>query len=779
MNTNLERTEKGATLFISLIALTLGFSLVLWIAEISLRNFRTTDRHLIQEEAFFAAQGAADAIVADFNQGFKQAKSAALPADLDFITWLESGSWSGLAQAVKPVTDTDEIKTSIFVPTWEGRAFNGATINRARVTRTTTGTFAKGYLVTLRVEVEATSSLSTSPNDLITVTRLFSATNAAEFGGAEFALLTENISCTFCHLNVSTLPLKKNLEEPEVLMLEDKDTKVKEEHYRRALVGTTKYLNVRFDGADTEIHGTLYVGKGVTVADHGKASSLQAFADKDTELRMAELFPGDVQESNNVKRATFKSNGKGKAKLKKAKISASNTEQGQPLYDQYPFEGDYKMDKQFPSPFPDVGDQDGNGAKNRIIDSAELEAERTSSTGKLTVKHYQKIAYNSDEKFANKEYSYSDNKLPTPLTGDLPIDIVTGEKNNLILIGTKENPIKIDGQVMIEGDVVIKGYITGKGMLKATGNIYMPSDVLYNNSNVGTPGEIFAKDNTVGYAAGGSIIIGDYISKVLGSNADFDNGKVEPGTPEGNTGFVTYAAEQIAIYNREELTRTLRDVPDKDNTSLTVGSDFNKPNPMYDPTYTPRYYTMYPNTPAYAFIKDGGQGARFDLTTKTWITPEAPTSFSSHQMLISDIPASVKSPLVTPKKMSLHPNWISPENMLQLIASEEAKRIQEFDGKPFRIDGLLYTNNAIISIQRRRSQTMKNDGTWEEHESSHRGKMEINGSIIAPDLGVLVTNGFNINYDRRVKSLLNVKAKSPVWESKVNGFSRFNGPIVP
>lgn len=761
----------------SLLAVMVGFALVMWISEISLRNFRTTDRHLLQEEAFFAALGAADSITADFSQGFSSAKSKALPTDLDFITWLEEGPWVGLKQATKPINETDTVVSTIFLPEWEGRAFNGSTINRARITRVTTGSFAKGYLVTLRVEVEAYPAKSIDHQAAITATRLFSATNTAEFGGAEFAILTENISCTFCHLSVSTLPLQKNMEVPEELEIEDKVTKKKEKHYRRALVGTTKHLNVRFNDADTEIHGTMYIGKGVRVTDHGKSSSLQAFADKDTELRMAELFPSDVQESNNVKRATFKSNGKGKAKLKKPKIAASNTEQGEALYDQYPFEGDYKMDKKFPSPFPDVGDSNGNGADNRIIDPVELENAKSTATGKLTATHFLRVPYNTDTMYSVKKYTYDDNKMPIPNVTDIATEIKTGEKNNLILTGTPENPLRIDGTVIVEGDIIIRGRVTGTGMLMATGNIYFPSDVTYNNPEAGTENEVFSKDNIVGFSAGGSIVIGDYISKVLGSGGQFDAGKPEPGTPEGNSSFVTYAAEQIAIYNREELTKTLERVPTVDNTSLTNSSDFTAPNPLYDPYYCPRYYTLYPDTPAYAFVKDGGTGARFDLTTQSWITPETPTNYSANQLPVASIPQSVTNPSVTPKNLSLHPNWISPDNMLQLIANEEKTRINEKDGKPFRIDGLLYTNNAIISIQRKKSQILSETGTWEIHESSHRGRMEINGSIVAPDLGVLVTNGFDINYDRRVRELLNVKAKSPVWEGRINGFARFDGQL--
>jgi len=334
----------------------------------------------------------------------------------------------------------------------------------------------------------------------------------------------------------------------------------------------------------------------------------------------------------------------------------------------------------------------------------------------------------------------------------------------------------LDGNIVIEGDVVIKGYVTGKGLLKATGNVYIPNDLMYNNKGVGTESEIFSKDTMVGLAAGGSIVIGDYISKVTSSGAQFDLGKPDLATYE--TSFSNFTNQQLAIYNREELTRTLKRVPGKGGQELSQDSSYNIDNPVYDPSYTPRYYTMYPDTPAYAFIKDNYQGAKFDVNQKSWITGEIPYSIVGYQMNIAQVPNTIKNQEVKPQNISIHPNWISPQNMLEIIADEEAQRKGTLDGKPFRIDGLLYTNNAIINVQRKFSQTKKS-GTWERDVSSHRGQMEINGSIIAPDLGMLVTKKFNINYDRRAKVLLNEKIKTDDWIGEVTGFARFDGPMTP
>lgn len=48
---------------------------------------------------------------------------------------------------------------------------------------------------------------------------------------------------------------------------------------------------------------------------------------------------------------------------------------------------------------------------------------------------------------------------------------------NLILEGTKTNPIVIDGDIWVEGDVIIKGYVQGLGGLYSGRNVYLAGDV--------------------------------------------------------------------------------------------------------------------------------------------------------------------------------------------------------------------------------------------------------------------------------------------------------------
>lgn len=50
---------------------------------------------------------------------------------------------------------------------------------------------------------------------------------------------------------------------------------------------------------------------------------------------------------------------------------------------------------------------------------------------------------------------------------------------NLVLVGTYDNPIRLDQDIFVEGDVVIKGYVEGKGGIYAGRNVYIAGDVIY------------------------------------------------------------------------------------------------------------------------------------------------------------------------------------------------------------------------------------------------------------------------------------------------------------
>lgn len=77
-----------------------------------------------------------------------------------------------------------------------------------------------------------------------------------------------------------------------------------------------------------------------------------------------------------------------------------------------------------------------------------------------------------------------------PIGGDWSKDKVTPERaaftspvieGNLVLVGTKDNPIKLDGDVYVTGDVVIKGVVEGQGAIYSGRNVYVAGDITYKN----------------------------------------------------------------------------------------------------------------------------------------------------------------------------------------------------------------------------------------------------------------------------------------------------------
>jgi hypothetical protein len=100
------------------------------------------------------------------------------------------------------------------------------------------------------------------------------------------------------------------------------------------------------------------------------------------------------------------------------------------------------------------------------------------------------------------------------------------ESGNIVLVGTVQDPIVIDGPVVIRGDVVIKGKITGQGVIYAGRNIYIADAVTYVNSPGSAQPNPEAEQtwfnnnkdkDLVAYAASENIVFGDYTSKTGGT----------------------------------------------------------------------------------------------------------------------------------------------------------------------------------------------------------------------------------------------------------------------
>jgi hypothetical protein len=429
---------------------------------------------------------------------------------------------------------------------------------------------------------------------------------------------------------------------------------------------------------------------------------------------------------------------------------------------------------------------------------------------------------------------YTSNTLPN--SGSSTIN--NGHKGTVVINGTEADPIVLKGRVVIEGDVMISGHVVGEGQIYASGNVYVPGDLKYKNvpGKFGT-GQLPSGqevNNLMGLVAGGNIVIGDYLSSVThwdsGKPEFYRSGVPEPGKrithktsshPDGATPTVfknpytdlngikanvdgvggddeiynmaNFVVEQLAVFNRQEMLKTLPNLPKKPsgtfdptdaaNYTIPNNTSNNTPNSVYDADYIPRYYSFYkhdtanPSTnPIPLYLHSG---TSWDSSKKRWNGAGDPHGYGWIRNL-DEIPSSVMSPATTKKNvLNIHPEWMDTSTMMQLLSNVEATRPNE----PRQLDGLLYTNNAIFAIERKRAQKYDSgSNTFSKVNSKSGGKMTVNGALIAPDMGILVTNAsggsaFTVNYDSRVSGYLPLESPANRFDITRQGFVKNFGAI--
>lgn len=118
---------------------------------------------------------------------------------------------------------------------------------------------------------------------------------------------------------------------------------------------------------------------------------------------------------------------------------------------------------------------------------------------------------------------YSDDSARTRISS-----VDSTHDGNLILVGTPDNPIRIDGNVFITGDVVIKGVTTGRGAIYSGRNVYVAGDLGYKDGPR-EPGpdedpddvareNLAANKDELRLAARSNIVLGNYTNLDDGGN---------------------------------------------------------------------------------------------------------------------------------------------------------------------------------------------------------------------------------------------------------------------
>ncbi len=285
------------------------------------------------------------------------------------------------------------------------------------------------------------------------------------------------------------------------------------------------------------------------------------------------------------------------------------------------------------------------------------------------------------------------------------------------------------------------------------------------------------------------------------------------GNAWGSSNFANFTIEQMSYFNRNELTKVMPKLPTQDPTkaaSYTGTSAVTNPN--YDPTYIPKFYSLYPYVapvknasgvittaapnPALAFIYSG---STWDNTAGNshWNGTDDPHGYE-YMTGVDDMPAGSLGPGAAMKNViNIHPSWITPDNMMRVISDEQDKHVSviadpvhgdsnsAYSVPDRRIDGILYTKNAIFAIDRKQYQAYNATTGYSKAASKSKGFMQVNGALIAPDTGILVTGdgsnnsindknnrqAFIVNYDARAKTYLNLGSQD------FKGFSNWSNPI--
>ncbi len=602
-----------------------------------------------------------------------------------------------------------------------------------------------------------------------------------DFDGFEYGLLANNVNCVFCHSQFDSVDRYYN-QDPNGFG-----------RFDRIKIGTLESLMLRHDmdgidwyitdqDSDSFVAGSLYV-RGAATDHHGSAIGNWANLtfkpfEFDAKGKIIQDIWGDMSVDSFAP-------------------APQPLKPFENLYVDYPTDyGDMvdgSLPVAFPAPIPDNGGVDPStglktnaGASNKLVDDSEFFAVAQKAEGAITAGIITTVGPGETVDTV-AEYSYA-------LTVGNTSSVQQSVGSNLILSGTKQNPITIDGTVAIDGDVIINGWVKGEGSLIVRGNIYIPTDLQYLDGKKYLSSDLpgaptgprtfgISQDgtkNALGLAAGGNIMIGDYSKpaalQVDGTYVVPDKYAYVSGDSDGEWNFVL---AELSLFNRAEWAKTQPFLPGpgEDKASPTV------PNPDYVAGYVPRYYTFGEgdNVPIYNL-----GDIYFDATTGTWVgDEEVPLSWNLDMLSVAD-PDDTANPLLynldgTPKAVvrQLTPTdgWITDWMYKLSIEYFEDSRVL-YD--PMRLDGLLYTNNAIFSLTHR--------------ISPMAGRMVVNGALVCADLGLLApgfpnpsgvgtknnppgspyATGLQLNYDRRVKDMLNVanpwqvKIKRTLWNPTAN-----------
>ena len=537
------------------------------------------------------------------------------------------------------------------------------------------------------------------------------------FQGMEYAMLSNNLNCAFCHLNVDDAARIYN-DDPSLFG-----------SFPRVRVGTLDTFQSRHGTGGSRLAGTLYLGDKAVYSD---GLPIDDWASLDLKSRRFDAY-GMLEES-------------GAGDLLDQDLDPADPVTPDPLENLYLEYGaddtplvDGFLPEQFPAVFPDDGGFDPvtgaallEGSGNRIVDEAEFVSSTESATGSLSGGAIEVVAPGASVDTAGGVDELADDM------GLASLGATT--EGSVVLIGTETDPILLNGEIAIDGDVVLVGFVKGTGVIKARGNIYLPSDVTYLDDGVGDPDRTFGisadgTQNAMALAAGGNILVGDIFHPRWG------NGEVTSGTDSS----FSFVWDEIAAFNKLEWMKAQPMLPGSEDDNRDPSS-YSQPNPYYaGPDFVPRYYTFGPDSPVPILAGTGF----FDSDLGIWRGPELAGSWGSWSLIVAD-PNDPGDPYLygadgTPKAalstLLGSDGWITEEMLQELLSGFLGERDED---EPLEIDAALYTGNSIFGLVSPRV------------EGTRAGELLINGAVVAGDIGLLAPRSLDICYDPRSASLLDI-----------------------
>ncbi|MAB79082.1 MAG: hypothetical protein CMJ89_06980 [Planctomycetes bacterium] len=675
-----------------------------------------------------------------------------------------------------------------------GKRFNDVNIDAAHLVRRDVGDSTQLYLTvqasTTRGEDIVNPILNRAVQQAFTV-------EPADFAGFDYALLANNVNCIFCHTSIDSADRywDTNASDPEA-------------QYEHVQVGTLESLLVRHnaDGntyslndfdADSYIAGALFL-RGIPALDDGNpipswdSLSLMGY-EMDSDGFIVEAFGGLTPVSLDP---TLPTDPLGNLYLdyptNYAEMSAAGV-----------------LPVNFPAPFPDDGGivaatglPDPSAADNRVIDDIEFDRVAQEAYGEITAGIIS-LFDESDVIDTPLDYAGAVGPNGGNSSGMASVGSAAHE-GNVLLTGWPNNPIEIDGSIVIDGDLIIQGHIKGEGTIYVRGNIYIPSSLMYADGVDEQSLRTFGLDaegntNALGLTAGGNIVIGDFQRPAsLQPNFSWsppDEMEIISGNPDTGDVMVdqwSFALSEISLFNRGEWSKAQSTLPGPDGDPVT--------NPGYVPNYIPRYYhygddstiPIYNGTDPWTDWHGNVHHRHyFDPDLGTWVTPslldEVPLGWDTDKLTYAD-PTDPSDPILyngdgSPRAVTTQlqheDGWMEPS---VYKAGVEWFEDQLENDTPFRIDGLLYTNNAIFGIVNRNTKM--------------EGRMLVNGGLVAADIGLLVPGrsgtagdaahevspdsgyafGLQLNYDGRTREMLRivnplqVQLKRTLWNPTANLF---------